>query len=441
MAPSIWAQPEQSVDPAILKTLTNPQPHVIWAPPPTAQDAQMQAQPTSIPDPGVDLHAGLKKIFAPMPEPTVGLDPNPEHQIEGHLTNRLQQEYAKDKPWNPDEHGVMGKIGHVFGKIGGGLADTFLPGVIPGTPSYRHDTEHNIAKEIGDVMGDEAKNDYTGAEAAKTQEETKEMPAKAASEEGLQDAETDVKRDQIANPPLAAAYAHAVNQALKENRDPSQDPIVQHLGDAITAIQKQPASKDKSSKTADLIGPDKKEHLFGWDDKTGKYDVDMGLKGEKPPVVNVNAADASIDRLAGRLAKPYQTGFDASSKQLDNIDKTVRSINSGYKGQALALPETLTSLVSGQGTGVRVTMPELQMVAQHNGVKGDIESFFNRISGEGSMTDEDKKQLSGILREARGILQQKAAIHQDALDKINGASSRAEIQSADKEARQKLPAA
>jgi hypothetical protein len=159
---------------------------------------------------------------------------------------------------------------------------------------------------------------------------------------------------------------------------------------------------------------------------------------ERPKVTNVNAADASVDRLAGRLGKPYQTAYDKGSGQLDTIDKTLRSINSGYKGQALALPETLTSLVSGQGTGVRVTMPELQMIGQHNGVKGDIESFFNRISGEGSMTDEDKKQLSGILGEARTRLQDKVAIHSQALDSINGASSREEIQAADKLARQLL---
>jgi hypothetical protein len=75
-------------------------PHVIWAPPHTAQDDAMNAQPISMPDSGVNLHAGLEKVFPPAPEPTVALDPNVQHQIEGHEQNALERDYEKDSnPW------------------------------------------------------------------------------------------------------------------------------------------------------------------------------------------------------------------------------------------------------------------------------------------------------------------------------------------------------
>jgi hypothetical protein len=167
-APTVWAPMDDSAPRALP---AQPAPHVIWAPPHTAQDDAMNAQPVNMPDTGANLHAGLEKVFPPA-QPQVALDPNPQHQIEGHLTNRLQQEYAKDAPWNPDDHGTMGKIGHVFSKIGGGLADTFLPGVVPGTSTYRHDTENNIAHELNSTIGEESQSALHGA----TTEYTEQKP-------------------------------------------------------------------------------------------------------------------------------------------------------------------------------------------------------------------------------------------------------------------------
>ena len=66
----------------------------------------------------------------------------------------------------------MGKIGHVFSKIGGGLADTFLRGVVPGTSTYRHDTENNIAHELNSTIGEESQSALHGA----TTEYTEQKP-------------------------------------------------------------------------------------------------------------------------------------------------------------------------------------------------------------------------------------------------------------------------
>jgi hypothetical protein len=324
-------------------------------------------------------------------------------------------------------HPLVGKLLGGAAEVGGFLGNTLAnaaPGIgreIPGTT-----LNHNM------LLGQA--NTALTQDVGNAQKETPTVAPEAAAREGLETAqagEATARTGQINNP-----------TPTWEVHDSDAGPILynkatgagQHL-----SVDGQPVGpKLKLTQSQPIIDPtDGKPHTYMLDEKGNKV-VDLGQHYERPQNVNVNAGDAAVDRLAARLSKPYQTAYDKSSAQLDNVDKTLRSIASGYKGQALALPETLTSLVSGQGTGVRVTMPELQMVGQHNGVKGDVESFINRVSGEGSMTDEDKKQLTGILREMRGILQDKIAIHSGALDAINGAESREQIQEADKIARKQL---
>lgn len=131
-----------------------------------------KAMPPVETEPKIDLHQPLTKIFA-APEPMPQLDPDVNHQIIGHTKNRWQQEIAKDKPWNPDEHGVMGKIGHVFGQIGNGIANVIAPGQIPGSSSYRHATEGNLVKQINQQQTEEATNEHLGAETNKANVQAK----------------------------------------------------------------------------------------------------------------------------------------------------------------------------------------------------------------------------------------------------------------------------
>ena len=92
-ASTVWAPMD---DNALSALPAQAKPHVIWNPAPTAQDTAMSLQHVQMPDTGVDLHAGLAKVFPPAQAPNVTLDPNPQHQIEGNLTNRLQADYRKD---------------------------------------------------------------------------------------------------------------------------------------------------------------------------------------------------------------------------------------------------------------------------------------------------------------------------------------------------------
>jgi hypothetical protein len=320
-APTVWAPMDDSAPRALP---AQPAPHVIWAPPHTAQDDAMNAQPVNMPDTGANLHAGLEKVFPPA-QPQVALDPNPQHQIEGHLTNRLQQEYAKDAPWNPDDHGTMGKIGHVFSKIGGGLADTFLPGVVPGTSTYRHDTENNIAHELNSTIGEESQQALQGAQtsAAQQQADLHQQQARAAELTPATQEESDTYNIPLGTPLNAAirgalaknsqtvqgrqSVAEAGNQTkltVAQLQDANREAVaagkpaphvITMQGGQPHVMERDPATKEYSidrgiappnyaqmlpmmlaTKTTELLGDDDVQHRYQFDPKTGAYSSDMG---------------------------------------------------------------------------------------------------------------------------------------------------------------------
>ena len=170
-APTVWAPMDDSAPRALP---AQPAPHVIWAPPHTAQDDAMNAQPVNMPDTGANLHAGLEKVFPPA-QPQVALDPNPQHQEEGNLTNRLQADYRKDAgtPWA--QRSGLSKLGHVMGKIGNIAGDIFAPAtmaMIPGTDLNRKVDEQGLAHELNSTIGEESQNALHGA----TTEYTEQKP-------------------------------------------------------------------------------------------------------------------------------------------------------------------------------------------------------------------------------------------------------------------------
>jgi hypothetical protein len=144
----------------------------------------MAAQPVNMPDPGINLHAGLEKVFPPA-QPQVTLDPNPQHQIEGHEQNALERDYEKDSnPWgSPTNHpGVFGKIAHALSHATGG--DT-----------RRKWEEQGLANQINTQLGEESQQALQGAQAgqatanaANLKSETENRPlqlAETAGEQGL----------------------------------------------------------------------------------------------------------------------------------------------------------------------------------------------------------------------------------------------------------------
>lgn len=416
--------------------------------------------PVAVPSAPVDPHASLTAPISPAPpeptqmsamapqkaEPRMSKTANQEDQ----LTSRLNADYAKD---NAPANGFFGKLEH-------GLSAA-IPGVMRdfhGTSANRKmDEEPNLEARLRDIAKQESEENLQGAqagnqdsEAALHGEDLKEAPQKAsdahaASGASTTNLESETKdrdaalQDTIANPTLIVGHAHAVNEALKAGRDPATDPLVQQYEKAIQSTI--PGfNKTEAPKTTDIKGADGKVHTMGYDAKTGKYDTDEGESGFKPAVTNVNAGEAALDRETARFAKPYEKGVYDANTQLEKIADARAMVNGNAESQALGMPKVLTALVSGAGSGVRITQPELNSIASARGLVGDVQGTLNSWAGKGKLTPTQQQQLTGILDDVKARIEAKQAIHSNALDTINSAPTREAAIAADKDARAKITA-
>lgn len=327
--------------------------------------------------------------------------------------------------------------------VGDTLGRLVAPGLeskIPGTEGYHQQllSKANTALTTDETNAkDEAQTGLMGATTAHTNEETKEMPGKTASEEAFQGAETEKDKAAANNPSLVVGHAHAVQKAISEGRDPATDPIVlqyEHaLQSTVPGFNKVPALKESQP----IIGEDGKPHVYELNEK-GEKVKDLGVHYERPMTVNVNAGGAALDRETKQFGAPHQKSIDAANAQLEKIDDARNMINGNAESQALGVPKVLTALVSGAGSGVRITQPELNAIAKARGLGGDVEGTLNSWAGKGKLTATQQQQLSGILDDVKARLLKKQAIASGALDSINGAGSREEIIKADKDAREQL---
>ncbi len=161
-------------------------------------------------------------------------------------------------------------------------------------------------------------------------------------------------------------------------------------------------------------------------------------EGEKAPVVNVNAAQNTLDRETENLAKPYRAQVQGAAAQLDKIADAREMIKGNAESQALGIPKVLTALVSGQGTGVRITTPELNSIAKARGVQGDVEGWLRRVEGKGQLTPEQQKQLIGVLDDVEARIREKVGGLNGAIDSITSAKSREDAVKAESDYRKKI---
>ncbi len=347
---------------------------------------------------------------------------SPEDVAMHPLLSRLSSDEEKDlNPWGtPQNHpGFLGKLGHALSVATGG-------------PNRRQYEEMGMQKSLQDLLNSQTRNKYETAETAHTEAETPEVAPNAESTRKLQGAETEhlgAETNALENP-----------QPEYDVHDTAEGPMVvnkktgvgQHL-----SVNGLPVGPKVQTRTVQLeIGG--KPHQVLINDADGTVIRDIGESGEKPPTVNVNAGNAEMDREATRLGKPYEKGVSDANAQLEKIADARAMVNGNAESQALGIPKVLTALVSGQGSGVRITQAELNMIGKARGLSGDVEGTINKWAGKGALSAAQKQQLTQILDDVKTRLEKKAAVHSEALDAINGATNRQQIIDADKQARQRL---
>lgn len=364
---------------------------MIWADPgyDPATDPLMGAAPAAAdagppPMPAIRMGGGAPPVFAPGPAPVVSRIPTSLEQEQTVDQQKLNDLRTHDT-YDFSQHGKLRNIGHVLSKIGNIAGDIFAPATmanIPGTDLNRQVQEGSLSSRLQALAAEQSENEARDAGTASTRQKTGAAPLKDEDAHNESSALTRKANDQAQaledtpapEPSLATGYAHAVNEAIKAGRDPSTDPIVQHLSDAITALQKQgpPGTKVIQRQV------NGKPHNELIDERSGADIKDLGESGEKPPSVNVNAAEnrqfQEQERGRGLLDKA-EAAYRTAQQGANTMRDMVASADAGNKMSAQVLPlEGALAITTAQGVH-RINRTEVDQYAGAG-------NLYDKIAGE-----------------------------------------------------------
>lgn len=419
VAVSPWAQLEQQ----------NLQPPPDMPPPVFA--------PSSMSSPMPDLSSAP---IAKVRPPTAG-----EDQISNDQQALQHVRWQQHSPWgtdptydangtmtDPGNHpGKLGKVAHAFATLGNIAGDIFAPSLaarIPGSQLNMEAKEGTLANRLNTEITDESQNQERGAQQAHLQEETDEAPEKATDAHnqsvataGNLDSETTARNAASAQgPSLAVAYSHAVQESLKRNEDPSQNPVVQHLQDAITGLQKQPNTPPGTKMVQ--LEVNGKPHQVLVDERSGQTVKDLGESGEKPPQIHVDTGQHAFqetERGRGLLDKA-EGAYRTAQQGANTMRDMVASASAGNKMSAQVLPlEGALAITTAQGVH-RINRTEVDQYAGAG-------NLYDKIAGEaGKLTAgqpipknilSDIEKLTNI--QEKGAYQTYRAAHDSAVKRYN----------------------
>lgn len=367
--------------------------------------------------------AGAIPTIAQTPRPLPAqFQPNPMRQQREQQLERIAQQQENPAPVK----GFWPKAGRILGDIGG-IAGGLLVGperlsLIPGTPEHRAAqqaaTEGELAKLEGQDLAEEkqaSESGLQGAEAAKTGEETAEMPGAEASKESLEQAEA----QKAGRPDLAQAYATAVQSAMAAGGDPSADPVVQHLAAAIRAIQKEPAPK--GSEHVDLVGPGGKPIAATFDPSSGQYKDSTGKVIENPQPYEkptegaetknlwaVKGADGVTRVVSLKAGDTVPDGAVSLSGQSSINTKSATSQQDASQSLAYAKDYLASGNYTGPGdeallekyfdlakpsSGFRMTQQQIELLQQSRSWMGSAEGEAYHAEHGTWFSDEQRQQI------------------------------------------------
>ena len=127
---------------------------------------------------------------------------------------------------------------------------------------------------------------------------------------------------------------------------------------------------------------------------------------------------------ADKFVKPYQEANKLAGAQAEKIGDAYNMLNSGSApGIAVGAPKILAALVSGAGSGVRITQSELNALGKARGITGDVEAYFRNMTGKGNFSPDQIKQYSILLNQVKERLQNKMRLADAAQDDIRNSKT------------------
>jgi hypothetical protein len=356
-------------------------------------------------------------------------------------------------------HPTAGKVLGALGQTGATIGDIAMSGIFPGVGQFVPGTSARRASQLGaatNALNTDVANAQKQAETAEATERTREMPEAmqrqmqtlraGLAEHGLEMDDqgniTPVPEERLS--PAIRAQLQGDWKPVAGAMGPNREPLEYNEktgtyrpapGTPGATVSKQPNEKPDTPEQQYIDEYQRLNPKATVADAVKAYAA-ATQKPERGPTIIQQGAE--IDRIAGRLGKPHETAITAGNNQLERMDEARAMINGSAEAQALGIPKVLTALVSGQGTGVRITQPELNAIGKARGFAGDVQGTINALAGKGKLTKEQQQQITAIIDDAKRRLQEKLNISNQALDAMNGAETRADVIAADKKARKQM---
>ncbi len=359
--------------------------------------------------------------------------PNPARQArEQALQQSLYAQPSKPQGFWPKTAHILGQIGNIAGTVL--LGNNVMSG-IPGTSQSNAIQRNAGQNELGALQNRDAseqdaasRRELQGAQTEHTQAETEDL--ENPSPTPLQHLETDQGIFAF-NPetkeltPLTYQGKPLMKPTAEKTPNPKTDLQqklldAQNAGDTATAKKIQQQIKD--------IDPAAEQ----------RFSFQVGEAGKKDAASTSKATDAVTEREYTYTRNKWDKDWETYHKQADNLQEAMQLVGKGALGDALGSIKSLSGLASGQGSGVRITQAELNSIARARGLGGDFQAALQRFGDGKNLTQQQEKDLRGIVEGVRKVGELKGAKLNQALDDLGNAKTKEEIRRIDSQVRHAL---
>jgi len=370
------------------------------------------------------------KLFGPNPFADQQLPIPPQSQTPD--TDALRQLVAQGPP-------KVGKLRSILGGIVGGIAG-FGGGGDLGIAAHRAITQGPYQKQLAQARTLADLEQASRSSQAKIGTEESQAAAERAHQ-SLYEAQTKGELQRPVAIGRGGLFNPQTGQTIPpfSSSPPPEKPLVVRPGEFVIQPGKEPQQIGESPEKA------ASDEFSVWRET---FTTEHGRSPTSSEINNFrrNATTQSdvmeradqrrLDSRVNGLVRNHQKVFNDAGAQLDRITESEGMLRTGTaESQALAVPKVMTAIISGQGTGIRITQPELNAIIHAHGIVGDIQGWLQSISGQGKLLPKDRQQLLDVLTDVKKLVQKKQKVADDTIDKLYSATSMDEATKADSEAR------
>lgn len=148
--------------------------------------------------------------------------------------------------------------------------------------------------------------------------------------------------------------------------------------------------------------------------------------------------DPAVEKEYLRASAAIQKSFEKYQQQRDALDAAKSEISQGAVGQATGVIKTLSSLASGQGSGVRITQAELNTLIKARSLGEGFDAWISRMVSGKILPAEQVRQMTVVLNDVEKLATQKQTLYDETLDKLANATSTQEIRKIEGDLRKKF---